>query len=110
MNIISCPRCNLEIIAEEYRDHKCKDHIKGVKTLPISFYYDGGYDENGDKILMIKGEDGILYRGIQCKHQIPHNLSGNRNLTGENNNRRPNSSPDRYIYKVLVPYHTVRWT
>lgn len=91
MNLINCPRCNVTFIGEEYRNHKCKDHIKGIKTLPISFYYDGGYDENGDKILMIKSEDGYLYRGIICEHKFPHNLTSNRDLTGEKNYRRPNS-------------------
>jgi hypothetical protein len=98
MNTINCPRCNLKFIGEEYRNHKCKDHIKGVKTLPISFYYEGGFDENGDKILMIKSEDGYLYRGVICKHQFPHNLPTNRDLTWRNTNREDNRTLKQYLY------------
>ena len=75
MNTVTCPRCGLMFIVEEYRAHKCKEHVKGVKSLGIDFYYEAGTDENGDKLLMVKGIDGFLYRFVKCDHQIPHNMS-----------------------------------
>ncbi|MGI0007925.1 MAG: hypothetical protein ACREAR_08030 [Nitrosotalea sp.] len=91
MNGITCPRCKLSLIADEYRSHKCTKNFTGVKTIPIRSFYDSVVDFNGDEVIMMDGEDGILYRLVKCTHQIPHVMPSNRDLTGKKNNRRPNS-------------------
>ena len=74
MNVVICPRCDLEMIAEEYRSHNCIGEFRGTKTIPISYYYEAGLDKNEDMILMMISDDGFIYRMIHCRHKIPHNL------------------------------------
>lgn len=74
MNQIICPRCKSVFIAEEYRSHECPNDFVDTKTIPIRTVFESIIDENGDKIIMVDGEDGILYTLVQCPHKIPHNL------------------------------------
>ena len=88
MNLVSCPRCKLSLIIDEYRSHACKKAFTGVKTIPMQYFFEKTIDENFDELIMAKGEDGILYHLIKCEHSIPHNLpkqpTGNRNKTTDN--------------------------
>jgi hypothetical protein len=59
-NVVRCPECRKELIAEEKRAHKC---YGTVKEIPISFFYI--LTRHGTKIIMCKGLDGILYRLVQ---------------------------------------------
>ncbi len=98
-NLVTCPRCGLDLIAEEYNDHNCSQKIKDVIKMGIQFWYDGGKDDNDDNVLIVKGVDGILYRLVQCDHQIPHNLSyqptGNINKTTDKG-----TAPKNILFKT----------
>lgn len=60
MNVMRCPICRQELIAEEKTAHKC---YGVVKEIPISFSYT--LTKHGAKTIICKGLDGVLYRLVQ---------------------------------------------
>lgn len=71
-NLTKCPRCNKHLIAEEFNEHECNTPFLGIIELGIRFWYEVERDTNDDRVFMVKGIDGILYRLIQCEHNPPH--------------------------------------
>jgi hypothetical protein len=61
-NIMYCFRCKKQYIAEESKDHE--NCIFGVKEIPI--YYSFTTEDNGKKIIIARGVDGLLYRLVKC--------------------------------------------
>jgi hypothetical protein len=93
MNINFCPKCKSNFIYEEFESHFCF-YGKIIKT---------DYLQNGDIVLHL--ENGTSY--TVTKKFLDYVKPINRNFTGRRSNHSFDSSPDQYLYNVLVPYHTV---
>lgn len=71
-NLVKCPKCGQDLISEEFNAHHCKTPYLGIIELGVSFWYEGKLDKNGDKVIIAKGMDGLIYRWIHCTHNPPH--------------------------------------
>ena len=72
MNIIRCDRCGKQLLSEEFANHDCTIVTYTVQEIGIDDWFEGKLDENGDKVLIAHGLNGILYRFVQCFHNPPH--------------------------------------
>ena len=63
-NVIRCPNCRIELIAEEKKDHRC---YGVVKEIPIS--YSCTLWKEGRNIIICKGLDGVLYKLVQTTEE-----------------------------------------
>jgi hypothetical protein len=64
-----CPYCNQYYLPIQKKDHFCDAPLIDVKEIPVIFSYDVSED-NGDKVTVARGYDGILYRLIRCKNPL----------------------------------------
>ena len=94
-NIQKCSRCKKTLIEEEFSIHVCTPTIIERKDILIDYCIEVKNNENGDRVFLAKGLDGILYRLIKCVHNPVHQPTGNTN----NNSREDNST----ILAVLLP-------
>jgi hypothetical protein len=61
-NLVKCSRCGQIVSSEFFDKHECEIPIKGVKSIPVVYFYE---DENKqNKSVTGRGLDGILYRFI----------------------------------------------
>ena len=72
MNTIKCVRCHKTVISEEFDRHDCTIITYKVQEIGITHWFEGKVDENGDKVLIAHGLNGILYRLVECDHNPPH--------------------------------------
>jgi len=72
MNTRKCERCGKTSISEEFEKHDCTITTYKVQEIGITNWFEGKTDENGDKVLMAHGLNGILYRLVKCSHNPPH--------------------------------------
>ncbi|MFZ0515236.1 MAG: hypothetical protein WAM14_26805 [Candidatus Nitrosopolaris sp.] len=61
-NIMYCSGCKKQYIAEESKDHE--NCLIGVREIPISYCFTS--EDNGKRIIIARGLDGILYRLVKC--------------------------------------------
>jgi hypothetical protein len=57
-NFVRCPRCNAELIDEEFDAHICQEHSPIVRIID-SF---SEYHIETPNVIIVKTTDGILYR------------------------------------------------
>jgi hypothetical protein len=76
-NVTKCPRCKKDFINEELESHICNPRFKGVIQIGVVYWFEGQMNENGDKIIIAKGFDGIIYHLVHCTHNPPHQPKGN---------------------------------
>lgn len=72
MNTKTCDRCLKTVISEEFDSHDCTIATWKVQEIGITQWFKGQQDENGDKVLIAHGLNGILYRLVECSHNPPH--------------------------------------
>ena len=71
-DIINCERCRKSFIEEEYQDHVCSPITTRLQEIGFDKIFDSVTDENGDKVYMAIGLNGILYRLVMCQHNPTH--------------------------------------
>ena len=105
--MVLCERCKKQFIDEELEDHLCDPITTNAQEIGIDYILDPELNENGDKIHIAKGLNGILYRLVECPHNPTHTNTYPTTFDNENIRRRFDRASKQYCYKVLVPYHTV---
>lgn len=90
-NLIQCLRCKQSIIKEEWDNHVCSRHFKGVKNIEVLQWWETT-NEKGERMAFGIGSDGYTYTMTELKEGFIEIDLSNRDLTGEKNYRRPNSS------------------
>jgi len=83
--LVECVRCRKITIDEEYDKHRCIPKITGFKTIPYATSYTVT-DEQGRKIITLRGMDGIVYDFIEIPEdkeytKIPYQPKGNTEKT-----------------------------
>ena len=71
-----CPYCHDFLLPIQRKDHFCNAPLLDVKEIPVIFSYITT-EENGDKVVIARGYDGILYRLVRCDNPL-----NRRNVTG----------------------------
>ena len=104
---MNCQRCNRIFIEEEFNDHTCTPLITNIQEIAIDYIFEGETNQNGDKIHIVKGLNGILYHLVKCSHNPPHSNTYPTTFDNEEIRRRFDRTSNQYCYKVLVPYSTV---
>lgn len=98
---VKCSRCSKVFINEEYDDHFCHPQTKVCKIIKFSSY-NITKDEQGNEIVDIWTLDGTNYLFQEIPEDKEHTKipfePSNRDLTGEKNNHRPNTSLEQYLY------------
>ena len=89
-NIIKCERCGDYLSAKFLDTHICDIAFKGVKEIPIIFFFERKVDDR--TIIIAKGLDGILYRLVSqtktfAKYQTDFDTKNNRQGLDRTNNR-----------------------
>jgi len=64
-----CPYCGKYLLAKQVRTHVCDLPFADVREIPVVFFYETMSDK-GDKLVMARGYDGILYRLVKCKNPL----------------------------------------
>jgi hypothetical protein len=64
-----CPFCREYLLYNQIKNHVCKTPLITVKEIPVVFSYNTT-DDNGYKVTIARGFDGILYRLLRCKNPI----------------------------------------
>ena len=72
IKIPKCERCSKSFIDEELEDHLCSPILTRAQEIGIDYIFEGEIDNNGDKVYMAKGLNGIMYRLVQCPHNPTH--------------------------------------
>jgi len=70
--IPNCERCRQSFIEEELSQHDCSPLTIGIQEIAIDRMYGSVNNENGDKVHIVKGLSGIMYRLVECHHNPPH--------------------------------------
>ena len=60
-NVGRCAKCNRFLIAENESDHDCFPAFKGVKEIPVLYWFET--EETG--MIIAKAWNGILYRLVK---------------------------------------------
>lgn len=98
-NIIRCQRCEKNFILEEFSGHDCHPYFKDVQSILIDYYFVAPkIDKNGDKVIIVKGLNGILYRLVKCPHNPPHTNTYPTTFDREEIRRRFDRTLIRQIY------------
>ena len=87
MNTEKCFRCGKTLISEEIATHECTIATHDVQEIGITGWFEGRIDENGDRVLIAHGLNGILYRLVNCHHNPPH-PNTDPTIFDSNKNRR----------------------
>ncbi len=83
------------LISEEYEEHYCHPNFKDIQTIVIDYYFESpNLDKNGDRVIIGKGLDGVLYHWVHCKHNPPHQPTLNTKKTDTDNLPEPSSVKD----------------
>jgi len=69
---LNCERCKKTFIEEEINDHLCTPISTKTQEIGIDYIFKGEIDQNGDRIQIAKGLNGILYRLVECPHNPTH--------------------------------------
>ena len=69
---VKCERCNKQFIDEEFSDHLCTPETIKAQEIGIDYILAPELNENGDKVHIAKGLNGILYRLVECPHNPTH--------------------------------------
>lgn len=92
INIKKCDRCKKDLIEEEFSTHDCHISFKDMENIIIDYYFEAPHnDENGDKVIIAKGLDGIIRRLVLCKHNPPHQPTLNTKNDQSENKQNPNT-------------------
>ena len=70
--MVKCERCKRQFIDEEFNDHFCMPETIKAQEIGIDYILEPELNENGDKIHIAKGLNGILYRLVECPHNPTH--------------------------------------
>ena len=70
--ITKCERCQKSFINEEFSGHLCSPRSKRLQEIGIDRIFEPVINENNDKVYMVNGLNGVLYRLVQCIHNPPH--------------------------------------
>ena len=70
--MVFCERCRKSFIDEELDLHTCSPTLTKTQEIGIDYIFEGKNNNNGDKIYMAKGLNGIMYRLVQCPHNPTH--------------------------------------
>lgn len=70
--IPSCERCKKTFIDEEFDEHLCTPVSTRTQEIGIDYIFEGEIDQNGDKVHIAKGLNGIIYRLVECSHNPTH--------------------------------------
>jgi hypothetical protein len=62
-NLLKCNICGTYLSIEDVDLHKCDIPFKGVKSIPIAFFFKKEIDST-NVIIVAKGLDGVLYKLI----------------------------------------------
>lgn len=87
-NIVNCERCKKSFIEEEYGNHNCSPITTRLQEIGIDRMYGSVTNENGDKVHIAKGLNGIMYRLVECTHNPPHTNTHPTTFDSENIRRR----------------------
>ncbi len=89
------------MIVEEYQNHLCEPIMKDCKIIKFTSYYTAKTPD-GRTIIDITALDGDSYMFEHVPEDKEHTMipfdPSNRDLTGEKNNRRPNSIFNQHLY------------
>ncbi|MDE1819207.1 MAG: hypothetical protein KGI19_11465 [Thaumarchaeota archaeon] len=88
VKIPNCERCRQSFIDEELRDHDCSPRTIALQEIGIDRMYGFATNENGDKVHMAKGLNGIIYRLVECPHNPPHTSTDQTKFDNPETNRR----------------------
>jgi|GEM_PF-3260046 len=104
MNTVHCDRCRKEFIIEEFEGHDCFIATHSVQEIGIDSWFEGKIDGNGDKVLIVNGLNGILYRLVQCRHNPPHPNIRQTVFDSTNNKRRFDRTDLWFAYQHVISY------
>lgn len=86
--IVNCERCRQSFIDEEFDEHDCSPILVAIQEIGIDRMCGTASNENGDKVHMVKGLNGILYRLVECHHNPPHTSTDQTKFDNPETNRR----------------------
>ena len=69
-NLSKCSRCEKVLIEEERGNHVCTPVLKGVAYLDIDYIVETR-NEKGERLFLVKGLDGFIYRLTQKAENAP---------------------------------------
>lgn len=95
--IVRCSICQKIFFDKEFDSHRCHISSRDFVSIPVSKIVMTELHD-GTKFVHAKGLDGIAYTLTEEKRKKIHIDFTNRQLTGEKNNRRLNSSLEQYLY------------
>jgi len=90
-----CPYCKKYLLASQIEQHVCNAPLLDVKEIPVLFSCQTTND-NGEKVIIARGYDGVLYRLVKCRNPI---LDSSDDGYHEGSNRR---KVNRTCFSVLV--------
>jgi hypothetical protein len=65
-NLIQCLRCKQNLIREEWDQHVCNRHFKGIKNIEVLQWWETK-NENGERVAFGLGSDGYTYKLNEIK-------------------------------------------
>jgi hypothetical protein len=65
-NLVQCRRCKQDLIREEFENHVCNRHFKGVKNIEVLQWWET-INENGERVAFGMGSDGYTYKLTEVK-------------------------------------------
>ena len=98
MNTRKCERCHKTTISEEFENHNCIITTYKVQEIGITGWFEAEIDENGDKVLIANGLNGILYRLVECDHNPPHPDTRPTVFDTEEIRRRFDRTANQHLY------------
>lgn len=93
-----CPYCKKYLLASQIKQHICNTPLLDVKEIPVLFSYETSNDD-GEKVIMARGFDGVLYRLVSCKNPLKLHSSDGSYHDDEPDDKLP--EPCAALSKVL---------
>ena len=98
---LKCERCRQTFIEEEFDEHLCTPITTKTQEIGIDYIFEGEIDQNGDKVHIAKGLNGIIYRLVVCPHNPTHTNTHPTTFDSEEIRHRFDSTQNNHIFNQL---------